>query len=76
MIRQSISGFSPDGVGNSPGKSWDAPHYIDIAKATGWLMILGRLIWLLRLGTMSFWKLPGDVGVIERGILPASWKMK
>lgn len=25
-------GFSPDGVGNSPGKSWDAPHYIDIAK--------------------------------------------
>lgn len=29
-----ISGFSPNGVGNSPGKSWDAPHYIDIAKAT------------------------------------------
>ena len=34
VIRPSISGFSPDGVGNSPGKSWDAPHYIDIAKAT------------------------------------------
>jgi hypothetical protein len=25
-------GFSADGSGNSPSKSWDAPHYIDVAK--------------------------------------------
>ena len=25
-------GFSANGVGNSPSKSWDAPHYIDVAK--------------------------------------------
>ena len=27
-------GFAPDGS-NSPSKSWDAPHYIDVAKV-GW----------------------------------------
>lgn len=25
-------GFSPDGSGNSPSKSWDAPHKIDVAQ--------------------------------------------